>query len=105
VGTVESKDFTGAVIITPDGMQSFYRLRETLPDGAELVKVYSDSILLKGSDGSRYEMFITAAGKLQTAAAPGASAITQPQEQSLVDTNQQERSSRRRSHRSSSREE
>lgn len=60
VGTVESKDFIGAVIITPDGIQSFYRLRETLPDGAQLVQVHSDSITVRGSDGSRYEMFITA---------------------------------------------
>ena len=60
VGTIQSKGFTGAVIITPDGKQSFYRLRETLPDGAELVKVDADSISLKGSDGSRYDMFITA---------------------------------------------
>lgn len=105
VGTVESKGFTGAVILTPDGMQSFYRLRETLPDGAELVRVYSNSILLKGSDGARYEMFITAAGKLQTATAPGVSALAQPQAQSPVDNDQQKRSARRRSQRSSSSEE
>jgi len=105
VGTVESKGFTGAVILTPDGMQSFYRLRETLPDGAELVRVYSNSILLKGSDGARYEMFITAAGKLQTTAAPAVSALAQPQAQSPVDNNNQKRSARRRSQRSSSSEE
>jgi hypothetical protein len=45
-------------------------------------------------------MFITAAGKLQTAAAPGASAIAQPQAQSPVDNDKQERSARRRAYRS-----
>ena len=105
MGTVESKDFTGAVIITPDGTQSFYRLRETLPDGAQLVQVHTDSISVKGPDGSRYEMFITAADKLQKAAAPGAPAFTPPQAQAPADKDQQSGPSRKRSHRSSSSEE
>jgi hypothetical protein len=105
VGTVESKDFTGAVIITPDGMQSFYRLRETLPDGTQLVQVHTDSISMKGPDGSRYEMFITAAGKQHTSAGPGAPAIAQPQSPSPADNDRQSRPSRRGSHRSSSSEE
>jgi hypothetical protein len=105
VGTVESKGFTGAVIITPDGKQSFYQLRETLPDGAQLVQVHSDSVSLKGSDGSRYEIFITAAGKLQSTAAPGAPAFTPYQAQSPSDKDQQYRPSRHRTHRSSSSDE
>ena len=104
VGTVESKGFTGAVILTPDGKQSFYRLRETLPDGAELVHVHARSISLKGSDGSRYEIFIAAAGKLQTAAA-GAPAVTTSPAQPSSDREQKYNPSHRRTHRSSSSEE
>ena len=79
VGTVESKNFTGAVIITSDGKQSFYHLRETLPDGAQLVRVDADSILLKGSDGSRYEMFITAsANSAGTAVSSPNTAMSSP---------------------------
>jgi hypothetical protein len=105
VGTVQSKDFIGAVIITSDGTQSFYRLRETLPDGAQLVQVHSDSIAVKGPDGSRYEMYITAAGKQQTTAGPGASAFTPPQAQTPADNDRQSRPARKRSYRSSSGEE
>lgn len=103
VGTVESKEFTGAVIITPDGNQSFYRLRETLPDGAQLVMVHSDRILVKGPDGSRYEMFVTATGRLQSTAASGAPSIVSPQSPSPEEKDRQSRPSRSR--RSSSREE
>ena len=105
VGTIESRAFTGAVILTPDGQQSFYRLRETLPDGAQLVQVHSDSISVKGPDGSRYEIFITAAGKLQTASAPGTQTLAQPPAPSPADKDRQSRSSRRGSRRPSSSEE
>ena len=78
VGTVESKGFTGAVILTPDGKQTFYRLRETLPDGAELAQVHDRSISLKGSDGSQYDMFIT------TSANSGGIVMTSPNVPSSV---------------------
>lgn len=58
IGTIQSPAFIGAVIIDPKGEQSFFRIRDKLPDGSEIVEVRSDSILLKGADGSRYEMFI-----------------------------------------------
>jgi hypothetical protein len=105
VGTIESKDFTGAVIITPDGKQTFYHLQEKLPDGAELVQVHDRSVSLKGSDGSRYEMFITSAGTLQTAAAPGAPSITPRQAHSPTDKYQKYNPPGHRTHRSSSSEE
>lgn len=105
VGTIESKEFTGAVILTPDGKQSFYLLRETLPDGGQLVQVHSNSISVKGPDGSRYEMFITASGILHTAGASGTPAVTPPQAQYSADKDSQSRSSRRGSRRSSSSEE
>ena len=33
------------------GIQAFYRLHEQLPDGSTIVKVRSDSILIKKADG------------------------------------------------------
>lgn len=58
IGIIESSNFTGAVIDDSAGSQLFYRLRERLPDGSQIVRVKSDSILLKRSDGTSYELFI-----------------------------------------------
>jgi hypothetical protein len=58
IGVVEGGKFTGAVLIDSTGEQTFYRLREELPDGSRITKVESDSIRLKRSDGSSYELFI-----------------------------------------------
>jgi hypothetical protein len=59
IGTVEGGAFTGAVLDdAAAGGQTFYRLRETLPDGSQIVKVRSDSISVKRSDGMVYELYI-----------------------------------------------
>jgi len=59
IGTVESGAFVGAVLDdAAAGAQAFYRLRETLPDGSRIVKVQSDSISVKRSDGMVYELYI-----------------------------------------------
>jgi hypothetical protein len=58
VGTIRSGDFSGAVVIVSKGEQSFFRLFEKLPDGSQLIKVREDSIVLKGTDGLTYEMYI-----------------------------------------------
>lgn len=59
IGTVESGAFAGAVLDdAAAGAQAFYRLRETLPDGSRIVKVQSDSISVKRSDGMVYELYI-----------------------------------------------
>ena len=106
VGTVESKGFSGAIIIAPDGTQAFYRLREILPDGAQLIEVRSDTILVKSPDGSRYEMFISStAGKLQSPSSPVAPASAPPQARTSPDQDKQSRSSRSGSRRSSAGEE
>ncbi len=59
IGTIQSEDFTGAVIKDPAGEQSFYRLNDKLPDGSQVLKVEGDSILLRRTDGVSYELFIT----------------------------------------------
>lgn len=57
VGTIEGQDFAGAVFDDSSG-QKFYRLGEPMPDGSRIIKVESGSIVLKRSDGSRYELFV-----------------------------------------------
>jgi len=73
IGTVEGGSFAGAVLDDTAGKQSFYRLRELLPDGSRVVKVRSDSILLKQADGTLYELFITRNTKTAVQANPPAS--------------------------------
>jgi hypothetical protein len=58
IGTIQSRNFIGAVFSDSKGEQSFYRVFDTLPDGSKIVTVRSDSISLKGSDGTSYDMYI-----------------------------------------------
>jgi len=58
IGTIQSKNFIGAVFSDSKGEQSFYRLFDSLPDGSKIVTVRSDSISLKGTDGTSYDMYI-----------------------------------------------
>jgi hypothetical protein len=58
IGTIQSKNFIGAVFSDSKGEQSFYRVFDTLPDGSKIVAVRSDSISLKGTDGMAYDMYI-----------------------------------------------
>jgi len=58
IGTIQGEHVSGAVLQDNTGEQTFYQLFEKLPDGSQVVKVRPDSILLKGSDGINYEMFI-----------------------------------------------
>lgn len=74
IGTIEGGSFTGAVLDDTAGKQSFYRLQELMPDGSRVVKVRSDSILLKQADGTLYELFITRDTKTAVQANPLASA-------------------------------
>jgi len=74
IGTIVSKAFTGAVIKDGTGMQTFFRLYEALPDGSKIVRVQADSISLKGTDGSFYDMFISHEKIAGSAAPPQISA-------------------------------
>jgi hypothetical protein len=58
IGTIQSKNFIGAVFSDSKGEQSFYRVFDTLPDGSKIVAVRPDSITLKGTDGMSYDMYI-----------------------------------------------
>ncbi len=58
IGTVDYGDVSGAVLDDATGAQTFYRLREKLPDGSQIVKVKSDSIALRRPDGSLIELYI-----------------------------------------------
>jgi len=58
IGTIQSKNFIGAVFSDSKGEQSFYRVFDTLPDGSKIVAVRSDSISLRGTDGMSYDMYI-----------------------------------------------
>lgn len=59
IGTIMADGFVGAVLVDAKGEQTFYRLRDQLPDGSLLVKVKSDSILVQRSDNTQYEIFIS----------------------------------------------
>jgi hypothetical protein len=58
IGTIQSKNFIGAVFSDTKGEQSFYRLFDTMPDGSRIVAVRSDSISLKGESGTRYDIYV-----------------------------------------------
>jgi len=70
IGTIHSGDFSGAVIRVEKGEQSFFRLFEKLPDGSQLVKVRDDSISIKGTDDTLYDMFISHEKTLGSVAPP-----------------------------------
>ena len=74
IGTVEGKAFIGAVLDDSTGIQSFYRLHERLPDGSQVAKVQSDSILIKRSDGTSYELYISQGAQTAVQARPPVSA-------------------------------
>jgi hypothetical protein len=59
IGTIISKSFEGAVIKDSKGEQAVYRLHEKLPDGSQLVGVAGDSVMIKGSDGAQYDLYIS----------------------------------------------
>ena len=84
IGTIEGTLVSGAVLQDTAGEQAFYRLYDKLPDGSQVVKVLSDGILLKGADGTAYEMSITrqkksiAATQPYSASDPSVEAIHNP---------------------------
>lgn len=57
VGTVEGTVFAGAVL-QEGANQTFYRIKEKLPDGSQLVKVMRDRVTLKRPDGSTSDLQI-----------------------------------------------
>lgn len=74
IGTIQGEHLSGAVLQDTTGEQSFFPLFEKLPDGSQVVKVRPDSILLRGSDGINYEMFIVHGAKSVGAVRPSSPA-------------------------------
>jgi hypothetical protein len=69
IGTIEGKGFMGAVIDDASGSQTLYRLRERLPDGSQIVKIETDHISIRRSDGTSYNLFVVQGGKPAAGAA------------------------------------
>ena len=78
IGTIQSKNFIGAVFSDSKGEQTFYRVFDTLPDGSKIVAVRSDSISLKGASGTRYDIFVNHDMKTVAVGAEGQSAPINP---------------------------
>ena len=58
IGTIEGESFAGAVLADATNLQAFYRLGQKLPDGAQLVTVKRDKVVLKRPDGAPVEIQI-----------------------------------------------
>jgi len=58
IGTIEGEYFSGAVLADATNQQAFYRLKQRLPDGSQIVKVKRASVTIKRSDGSTVEIQI-----------------------------------------------
>ncbi len=86
IGTIQSKNFIGAVFSDSKGEQSFYRMFDTLPDGSKIVAVRSDSISLKGTDGMSYDMYIAHDMKAVGAASQSAHINPAPPETAISNT-------------------
>jgi len=58
IGMIKSRNFTAIVVSDSKGEQSFYRVSDKMPDGSQIVEVRSNSISLRRTDGSLYDMYI-----------------------------------------------
>jgi hypothetical protein len=58
IGMIRSKNFTGVVVSDSKGEQSFYRVTDKMPDGSQIVELRHNSISLRRTDGSLYDMYI-----------------------------------------------
>ncbi|HUJ18074.1 MAG TPA: hypothetical protein VL197_08770 [Nitrospirota bacterium] len=59
IGIIAGSEFTGAVLDDSTGNQTFYHLRESLPDGSQIVAAADDHVSVKRSDGTSYRLFIS----------------------------------------------
>jgi len=71
IGTIEGEVFAGAVLEDGSG-QTFYRMREKLPDGSMIVKVEKTKVVLKRQDGSTVELQVVDETKIVTVPNPAA---------------------------------
>jgi general secretion pathway protein C len=74
IGTVEGETFSGAVLEDPQGVQTFYRRDQKLPDGFQIVKVMRDRITLKKPAGGVMELQIIDDARIVSVSKPTAAA-------------------------------
>jgi hypothetical protein len=80
IGTMEGSPLTGAVISDSTGTQTFYRVHELLPDGSQVVKVRSDSVSLKRSDGTTFDLYFRGSNSGNQQSSTPATAAAPPAE-------------------------
>lgn len=73
IGTIEGDSFAGAVLEDTTG-QAFYRIRQKLSDGSQIVKVMRDRVTMRRADGSTAELQIVDDMKIVSIPKPGGGA-------------------------------
>lgn len=84
IGTVEGDSFAGAVLEDASG-QAFYRIRQKMDDGSQIVKVLRDRVTLRRPDGSTAELQIVDETKIVNVTKPGSSVKKVGESKFMVD--------------------
>jgi hypothetical protein len=71
VGAMKVGEGSVVVFENAKGEQTFYRMGETFPDGAKIVAVNTNSIIVKRPDGSKVEYFVSPGSAVK----PGAASV------------------------------
>jgi general secretion pathway protein C len=71
IGTIEGDVFAGAVLEDTSG-QAFYRIRQRLSDGSQIVKVLRDRVTLRRADGAKIELQLVDDMKIVNVSKPSA---------------------------------
>ncbi len=74
IGTVEGANFSGAVLEDSTG-QAFYRTRQKLPDGSQIIKVIRDKVTLQKADGGTVDIQIIDDTKIVSIPKPGVNGV------------------------------
>lgn len=74
IGTIEGKDFSGAVLEDGSG-QVFYRMHQKLPDGSQLVKVTRSKVTLRRPEGSMIDILLADEERIVTLQTPGGKGV------------------------------
>jgi general secretion pathway protein C len=75
IGTVEGDTFSGAVLEDSQGIQTFYRAGQKLPDGFQIVKVKRDRITMKKPSGGTVELQVIDDARIVSVAKPAGSPL------------------------------
>jgi general secretion pathway protein C len=74
IGTIEGEYFAGAALEDAGGVQNFYRIREKMPDGSQIVKVQRDKITMRRADGGTFDLQVVDDARIVNVSKPGAGA-------------------------------